>query len=156
MVIRKAGLKDIDTLIDLRIGYLVSDLGLIADNAAPIRRQLRGYFRKHIDIDLIAALAHINGRCISTAFLVISEMPANPSFITGIIGTMLNVYTLPEYRRRGIATQVIRFLIDEAAQRKVSRIDLNASPEGIPLYRSLGFTEPDPLAGYIPMKLRLH
>jgi ribosomal protein S18 acetylase RimI-like enzyme len=154
MIIRKAGLNDIDTLIEMRIGYLTADHGLTPDTQKLIYPQLLDYFTKHIGGGFIAALAEIDGNTVSTAYLVISEMPANPYFVNGIIGTMLNVFTLPDFRRRGIATQVIRFLIEEAKLHRVSRIDLSASPEGRPLYRSLGFTEPDLQTGYTKMSLR--
>lgn len=50
----------------------------------------------------------------SCCFLLITEKPANPSFVSGRTGTVLNVYTKPEYRRLGIARSLMRELLAEA------------------------------------------
>lgn len=68
------------------------------------------------------------------------EKPANPSYKTGKTGTLLNVFTYPEYRRMGLATSVIKAIIDEAKKLDIASIDLAATDFGKPLYEKLGFT----------------
>jgi len=116
MTIRKATVDDINLLIKLRLDYLIEDRGnLMQDEKTAIKKQLEGYFDKHIlDNSFLGVLAEIDGNIVSAAYLSISEKPANPSFITGITGTLLNVLTYPEYRRKGIATKVIKKIIEEA------------------------------------------
>jgi GNAT superfamily N-acetyltransferase len=154
MNIRKATIEDIDILIKLRLDYLLTDRGYLnADEENAIRSQLVDYYTKHINNDFIAILAEIDNNIVSTAFLAISEKPANPTFITGKTGTLLNVLTYPEYRRMGIATKVVSKIIDEAKQLGVSLIDLSATQDGKPLYEKLGFIEPKPK--YTSMRLQL-
>ena len=154
MNIRKATIEDIDILIMLRLDYLLADRGnLTAEEETAIRLQLITYYSKHINNDFIALLAEIDNKVVATAFLAISEKPANPAFITGKTGTLLNVFTYPEYRRMGLATKVLCQIIDEARQLDVSSIDLSATQDGKPLYEKLGFTEPK--SKYTPMKLQL-
>jgi len=154
MNIRKATIEDIDILIKLRLDYLLTDRGrLTPDEENAIRSQLVTYYTKHINHDFIAILAETDNNVLSTAFLAISEKPANPAFITGKTETLLNVLTYPEYRRMGIATKVISKIIDEAKQLGVSSIELSATQDGKPLYEKLGFTEPK--SKYTPMKLQL-
>ncbi|MDF2985648.1 MAG: GCN5-like N-acetyltransferase [Eubacterium sp.] len=154
MNIRKATIEDIDILIKLRIEYLIADRGgLTAEEKAAIQTQLITYFSKNINNSFIAVFAEKDDCVVSTAFLAISEKPANPSFITGKTGTILNVLTYPKYRRQGLATKVLNALIDEARQLGLSSIDLSASSEGKPLYQKLGFTETK--TKYTPMKLQL-
>ena len=86
----------------------------------------------------------------STVFLLIQERPANPSFLTGLTGTILNVYTIPVYRRRGIAERLLKMAIREAERKNLSYIELKATRSGEPLYRRLGFV-PDK-SQYTPMK----
>jgi GNAT superfamily N-acetyltransferase len=151
---RKANLSDVNTLIKLRIDYLIEDIGsLTEDEERIIRSQLEAYFSKHINNDFIAILAEMDNRVVSTAFLVVTEKPANPAFITGRTGTLLNVLTYPEYRRRGIAKVVISQLIDEAKKLGVSSIDLSATEDGKPLYEKLGFIEAK--TKYTQMKLQV-
>ncbi|MEV4756743.1 GNAT family N-acetyltransferase [Micromonospora sp. NPDC049559] len=63
--------------------------------------------------------------------------PSNPS---GLIGHVFNVVTDPDHRRRGYSRACMEALLDWYRRRGVTRIELNASPAGEPLYRSLGFT----------------
>jgi GNAT superfamily N-acetyltransferase len=52
---------------------------------------------------------------------------------------ILNVYTEPEFRRRGIARQIVVTILDWAQQRGLRTINLHASNEGRSLYEKLGF-----------------
>lgn len=102
---RKATKLDIDVLIGLRLEYLLSDRGFLSEkDKDKITVQLKEYFNRNIDTAFLAVIAESNGEVVSTAYLAISEKPANPSFITGKIGTVLNVYTRPQFRRKGIST----------------------------------------------------
>jgi GNAT superfamily N-acetyltransferase len=75
------------------------------------------------------------------AYLAISEKPANPGFINGKTGTLLNVYTYPEYRKKGIAAKLIKEIINEAKKLDVKIIDLKATEAGFKLYKKSGFKE---------------
>jgi N-acetylglutamate synthase-like GNAT family acetyltransferase len=75
------------------------------------------------------------------AYLIIGEWPPNRTFINGKIGTLLNVYTYPEYRKKGIVTNIIKMIIEEAKKRDVSVINLLATEDGESVYKKLGFFE---------------
>ena len=69
----------------------------------------------------------------------------NPGNITGDVGYIFSVATDPDQRRRGYSRQCVTALLDWYRDRGIRAVDLRASPEGEPLYRSLGFTRtPDP------------
>jgi GNAT superfamily N-acetyltransferase len=53
--------------------------------------------------------------------------------------TILNVYTDPEYRRRGIARLLMETMIDWCKRKGLARVNLHASDAGRHLYESLGF-----------------
>ncbi len=63
--------------------------------------------------------------------------------IIGIIGmresrTHINlVFTKKEYHRKGVATAIFKFLLQDNPQ--LSEITLNSSPYGLPFYLKLGF-----------------
>ncbi|MCL2702280.1 MAG: GNAT family N-acetyltransferase [Defluviitaleaceae bacterium] len=117
-----------------------------------IGKQLRTYFAKHIPNNtFIGVFAEIEGNVASAAYLAISEKPANTMFITGITGTLLNVLTYPEYRRKGIAAKVINTIIDEAKKVGVAHIELWATSDGKFLYEKMGFYE----SNYTTMGLKL-
>ncbi|GAA2700579.1 GNAT family N-acetyltransferase [Micromonospora olivasterospora] len=62
--------------------------------------------------------------------------PTNPSGLTGYV---YNVVTDPGCRRRGYSRACLEALLEWFAGRGVRKIDLRASADGEPLYRSLGF-----------------
>ncbi|BCJ73164.1 N-acetyltransferase [Catellatospora sp. IY07-71] len=62
--------------------------------------------------------------------------PENPSGLTGYV---FNVVTDEAYRRRGYSRACMTALLGWFAERGVPKVDLRASPDGEPLYLSLGF-----------------
>jgi len=137
---RQAYIADIPQLIDMRIAYLKEDYnGLTAEQTRTITSQLQDYFKKLLNQDFFAFVCEENEVIVSTVFLVIFEKPANPSFLTGLTGTILNVYTLPQYRKRGIASTLIKMALEHAKQKKLSYVDLKATQAGYSLYSKLGF-----------------
>jgi ribosomal protein S18 acetylase RimI-like enzyme len=154
MNIRKAGKEDITQLVEMRIKYLTVDCGEMSEEQLEtIREQLPEYFERQLGTGVLAYAAEEEGVLVSTVFMVIVEKPANPHFITGKTGTLLNVYTRPEYRRQGLAGKLIDLVIQDAKQLNLSYIDLSASKEGYPLYKKIGFTESQ--SDFVPMKLLL-
>ena len=154
MLLRSADEKDIPQLIDMRIAFLTEEHeGLSKEQIRAIKAQLQDYFGRHLGRDLLVFVCEDGDTIISTVFLLITERPANPNFMTGLIGTILNVYTLPEYRNRGLAGSLMETAIEEAKRRKLSYLELKASKAGFPLYRRLGFV-PDE-SEHTPMKYRI-
>jgi len=62
---------------------------------------------------------------------------------TGRRGYIANTCTDAGYRRRGYGRATLGPLLEWMREAGVGTVDLHASPDGEPLYRSLGFTEPD-------------
>ena len=54
-------------------------------------------------------------------------------------GNILNVYTEREYRRQGLARQLMLVAMNWCEREGVGAVILHASPEGRALYESLGF-----------------
>lgn len=77
----------------------------------------------------------------------------SPSFITGKTGTVLNVYTKPEYRKKGYAKKLMNMMLEDAKAENVSNIELKATEDGYSLYRSVGFE--DVVAKYHNMRISL-
>jgi len=140
--IRKADKNDLRALVDVRLAYLDEDWkGLPADQRFIIKTQLNAYFKKHLGSDdFTAMLAEQDGETVSSAFIIYSERPANLPFITGKTALILNVFTAPAHRGKGLATKLLGELIREARERGASFIELSATPAGRPLYEKLGFT----------------
>ena len=154
MIFDKATKKDINALTELRIAYLQEDLGQIADaDLELISSSLPSYYEKHLNKDLMAYVARDERDIVSCAFLLIVEKPMSPSFITGKTGTVLNVYTKPECRKKGYAKKLMTMMLEDAKTEGVSIIELKATKDGYSLYKSVGFE--DVVAKYHNMKIML-
>lgn len=151
MVFEKAVSYDIPELVKLRIRYLLEDNGEIDQSVlAEITDNLPGYFQRHLNEDLFVYVCRDWGVIVSCCFLCITEKPSNPSFISGRTGTVMNVYTEPEYRERGLARRLMKMLLDEAVNMKLDFVELKATESGYKMYKSLGFE--DTVSRYHNMK----
>ena len=86
-----------------------------------------------------AWLAAVDNRTIAGGAVVISPWPAHPYDLQSRRITILNVYTDPEYRRRGIARQLMQTILAWCKREDFVRVTLHASDQGRHLYESLGF-----------------
>ena len=110
---------------------------------------ITSFFEKHLNKDSVVFIARddsatdtqdgSHGKIISTAILNIIEKPANTSYIHGRVGEVNSVYTLPQYRRRGYALQLIRNLVEYSKENQIDRVDLKATKMGAPVYLKAGF-----------------
>lgn len=151
MVVEKADKGDVDELVELRIAYLSEDDGPLDHSVVErIERGLPGYYIEHLSRDLHAYVIREGGSIVSCALLLVTEKPMSPAFITGKTGTVLNVYTRPESRRKGCARHLMESLLRDAQEMDLSVVELKATEDGYPLYLSVGFT--DDRSKYHPMK----
>ena len=143
MELRRVGMDDIELIIKLRLDFLdIVTADITAEQRDQIAAQMRGYLPGNIaDGTFSGVVAEENGEVMSTAYFVAADMPANTAFINGKTGTLINVLTYPQYRRRGIAAEVISMIIDDARSSGILCIDLAATSDGKPLYETLGFRE---------------
>ena len=133
---------DIKELIRLRIAYMMDDFGSVSeDERIALDKQLPDYFLRKLGSELIAFVARDENRIVSVAYLLIIEMPANLMLLNGIYGDVLNVYTEPEYRGKGLATSLMNNLIEYGKKAGLGRIDLMATDDGYPIYKKVGFED---------------
>jgi ribosomal protein S18 acetylase RimI-like enzyme len=85
-------------------------------------------------------IAFDGDRAAGSAGLLILEWPPVPHDPSGEYrGYILNVYVEPEYRRRGVARELVGHCLAEASRRGIRVVTLHASEDGRALYESLGF-----------------
>jgi GNAT superfamily N-acetyltransferase len=73
--------------------------------------------------------------------VLFSPWPANPHDPCVERAIILNVYTEIEFRRQGIARQVMQVILASLKARGLRSVNLHASPEGRHLYEKLGFAQ---------------
>ena len=151
----KAELSDTEQLIRIRLAYLSEDLGELSNaESAKIADSLPSYFADHLNRNMFAYIAADGDNFAAAAFLVITEKPASPQFMNGRTGLGMNVYTFPEYRHKGIASKLVRFMLDDAKNMNLDYVELKATDAGYGLYKKLGFE--DVAEKYKPVKYVLN
>lgn len=151
MIFENANINDISALVELRIAYLLEDYGNLTENKLTIIvNNLYGYFQEHLNKDLLVFICRDKNKIVSCCFLCVTEKPSNPTFINGKTGTILNVYTKPEYRKKGIAGNLLKMLLAESKKIGLDFVELKATDSGYNLYKSIGFE--DVMSKYHNMK----
>ncbi len=84
------------------------------------------------------------------AGLWIREWIINPNDLSGREGYIGNVYTQPDYRRRGFARALMTTLLDWCSTEGISGLFLRPSEEARPLYLSFGFEQDNVLYRRLP------
>ena len=142
---RRSTLDDIETLIDYRVRFL-NELYSHPENkeTETLRKSMRKYFSEAIPSNtFIAWLAECDGKTLGTSGMVVWQMPGRYRGLeTGRLGYILNMYTVPEARRKGICTRLLKELMKEAKALGLKYLHLHASEDGINIYKKAGFIEP--------------
>jgi GNAT superfamily N-acetyltransferase len=108
--IRLATLDDIEALVSLRIQLLEA-------NEPGFDDALRAWLRTHLaDGSFLAWIAQDAGTVVAASGLTVLDRPPYPGNATGLDGYVTNMYTLPAYRRRGLARQLLEVLTAHARQ----------------------------------------
>ena len=139
LLYRRASASDIDRLVELRRAQLLEEG---AEETFDIRPALRDYYERHFaDDTFISWIAcDTEGSIVATGGISIAEKPPYFGCPSGRIALLSSMYTLPALRRKGIATELLRRLADEARERGCGVIQVTASDDGVALYRSFGFS----------------
>ena len=141
MKYKKATIKDLEDLVRTRIIVLRAANKLSEDtDMSQVERTSYEYYKRALETgEHIAYLVYDDNIIVGTGGISFYEvMPTyhNPS---GKKAYIMNMYTSPEYRRRGIAMNTLDLLVKEARDRGITQISLEATELGRPLYEKYGF-----------------
>ena len=142
--IREIGSDEITLLSKYRMDYLAEMQGERSEEyQQQLKNELNQYFSEAMaEGRFFAFLAEQDGEALSFGAMVLKKIPGDfnqPSYLEGDI---LNMYTVPFARRKGISSFILQQLLNEALSRGVSKVSLHTSKEGEKLYRKCGFSEP--------------
>lgn len=140
---KQASLEDIELLAKSRIIVLREANHL--DNSSDmseIETQSYNYYRQAIPSgECIAYLVFDDDKfigCGGVSFFRVMPTCHNP---TGQKAYLMNIYTSPEYRRKGIAYKTLDLLVKATKKKGVNHITLEATAMGRPMYEKYGFTK---------------
>jgi GNAT superfamily N-acetyltransferase len=142
--IRAATLDDIPEILRQRRGMYEDMDYSDAEALSAMLSVSAEYLAKALsDGSFRAWLASAEDRVVAGGAVVISPWPAHPYDLECRRATILNVYTYPDYRRRGIARTLMQTMIDWCRREGFARVNLHASKDGRHLYESIGFEAGD-------------
>jgi ribosomal protein S18 acetylase RimI-like enzyme len=141
--IRPATLADIPDLVRLRrlmfesMGYDDAERLDAADEAA------RAYFCESIPTGAFYGWLAVtpDGEAVGSGGAVIDRHPPGPNNLSGKSGYIMNISTVPAYRRRGLARRMMQTILAWLQNQGIEKITLHASGMGKPLYEQLGFVD---------------
>jgi GNAT superfamily N-acetyltransferase len=139
--IRRASADDLTTLVDQRRGMFY-DMGYRDDLALD---SMAARFRPWLLAQMNAGeyLAWLvtapDGSIAAGTGLWLMDWPPHMIGAGARRGNILNVYTVEQFRRRGLARQLMEAAIQWCRENRVDTIILHASSEGRALYESMGF-----------------
>ncbi len=138
---KKATLQDIDELVHTRITVLRAANKLSDDvDMSNVEQESYEYYKRALICgEHVAYLVYDEETFVGAggvSFYQVMPTYHNPS---GRKAYIMNMYTSPEYRRKGIAYRTLDLLVKEAHEQGVSQISLEATQAGRVLYEKYGF-----------------
>jgi len=137
IVYRKLTENDLDTFIRMRIAQLREEGATEDLDLVPALTDF--YYRHMADGTFVSWLATDGDRIVGTSGMSFVEKPPYFSNPTGKIGLLSSMYTDPDYRRRGIAKELLRRVTEEARAYGCGAVQITASDMGMLLYSDFGF-----------------
>ena len=142
--VRQVEANEVELLTSYRLAYLTE---MQVERSEEYRKKLKNdliqYFSEALSQNIFFAyLAELNGEILSFGGMVIKKIPGDFNQSAYLEGDILNMYTLPFARRKGISALILQQLLNEAHSRGISKVSLHTSKDGEKLYRKFGFSEP--------------
>ena len=143
--VRRAGRGDIADVVRLRWEMCVEQGVADADDQEGYDRYaaaLHDFLERWIDDEqcrVFVAVDEGSWKRVAMAALWLWPVLPWPGGLAQWQGHVTSVYTIPGYRRRGIARRLMAAVRDAAAAHGATRLVLETTPMSAPLYQDLGF-----------------
>lgn len=136
--------KSVDDFCRLRI-ELFEELGEVNNetNIDKLKSATKQYFLSHINKDLISwGILQANELVAIGSLCLFTRIPYEENLI-GLEGYILNIYTVPHFRKSGFANHILDEIIEYAQKNNIKRLWLNSSEHGKSIYAKRGFIKKD-------------
>ena len=139
IIYRKLDERDLEVFIDLRIRQLREEGATEKLDLVPA---LTDYYHRHMaDGTFVSWLVLDGEKIIGTSGMSFVEKPPYFGCPLGRIGLLSSMYTDPSYRRRGIARELLKRVVEEARAYGCGSVQITASDMGVLLYTDFGFVK---------------
>ena len=143
LIYKIASIEDLEVLVKTRIEVLRAANKLDDSvDMSEVEAESRVYYEKALADGSHTAILVFDGGKFAGAggvsYYTVMPTYHNPS---GRKAYIMNMYTKPEYRRRGIAFKTLDLLVSDAKNKGIAAISLEATDMGRPLYEKYGFVK---------------
>lgn len=141
-MIKIAKKEDIEELSKLRVVQQKEDWAeKYPNNDEEVYNMTKEYLYNHLNKDIYFFIEVLDNKIVATCGLqVIKYMPQCAR--TNIEGYICNVFTINEYRRKGICTNLVKECIKFAKENNIIELKLTCDiPEARRIYEKQGFTQ---------------
>lgn len=129
--------NELDIFIEMRINQLREEG---AKEDIDLRPALRDYYEHHMaDGTFVSWIAVDGEKIIGTSGMSFVEKPPYFGCPSGKMGLLSSMFTNPQYRRMGIAKELLHRVVEEAKKYGCGTIQITASDMGVKLYEAYGF-----------------
>jgi GNAT superfamily N-acetyltransferase len=129
--------QELDTFIDMRITQLREEG---ATEQIDLKPALKDYYHRHMkDGTFVSWLAFDGNKIIGTSGMSFVEKPPYFGCPSGRMGLLSSMFTAKDYRRKGIAKELLSRIVDEAREYGCGTVQITASDMGVLLYTDFGF-----------------
>jgi GNAT superfamily N-acetyltransferase len=142
ITVRPATIADIPILVSYRRAMFES-MGIVDQNAlSAMCAAMSRYLSQALPGgEYHGWVAEAGATVIASGGLVIHHLPPSPRNMDGREGYIMNIYTEPEWRRKGVATVIVSAILDYLRSLGVPVATLHATQDGRPVYERLGFEQ---------------
>lgn len=140
---RKATVDDLEILTETRIEVLRAANQLSDDvDMSEVEKQSSAYYQNALENDThVAYLIYDDEKFVGAGGVSYFQVMPTYHNPTGKKAYIMNMYTKPEYRRKGIAFKTLDLLVADAKEKGITLISLEATDMGRPLYEKYGFVK---------------
>ena len=129
--------KELSTFIEMRINQLREEGATEEIDLVPA---LKEYYTRHMeDGTFVSWLAFDGEKIVGTSGMSFVEKPPYFGCPNGKLGLLSSMFTNPNYRRKGIARELLSRVVNDAKEYGCGMIQITASDMGVKLYASFGF-----------------
>ena len=134
---------ELETFIDMRITQLTEEYtseGREVPKDVDLKAALFDYYHRHMaDGTFVSWLALDGDKIIGTSGMSFVEKPPYFTCPSGKLGLLSSMFTNPDYRRMGIAKELLSRVVEEARAYGCGSVHITASDMGVKLYTAFGF-----------------
>ena len=143
IVYKKLTEAELKTFINMRITQLTEEYtseGRKVPEGVDLEAALFDFYHRHMaDGTFVSWLALDGDKIIGTSGMSFVEKPPYFTCPTGRLGLLSSMYTDPNYRRMGIAKELLHRVVEEARAYGCGAVHITASNMGVKLYTAYGF-----------------